>query len=75
MSASEKFQETQEPLPILPVRWFIFFRLYPTSFLQPRFLFDILFRHKKYPILWDNIMKLERKRLVRNNEKNLWDNT
>ena len=71
MPSSEKFQEKPEPLPFLPIRWFIFFRLYPTSFLQPRFLFDILFRRKRYPILWDNVMKLERKRLERINEKNL----
>ncbi len=69
MFNSKETLEEREPLPSLPVRWFIFFRLYPSSFLQPTFLFDILVRRKRYPILWDNVMVLERKRLLRKKEK------
>ena len=69
MPDSKETQEKHEPLPSLPVRWLILFRLYPSSFLQPTFLFDILFRRRRYPILWDNVMKIERRRLIKIKEE------
>ena len=66
MSGFKEIQEIHEPLPCLPVRWFIFFRLYPSSFIQPIFLFDILVRRK--PVFWHNIMELERRRIARKKE-------
>ena len=69
MSSPKEIQEAHEPLPCLPVRWFIFFRLYPHSFLQPIFLFDILVRRKRNPILWDNVMEAEKRRKLRKKDK------
>ncbi len=69
MSGSKERQEIHEPLPPFFVRWFIFFRLYPSSFLQPRFLFDILFMSWRHPIYWNNVMAAEKRRLSRKKEK------
>lgn len=65
MHNPERFEKESEPLPSLPVRWCIFFRLYPSTLLQPAFLFDVLVRRRRYPILWDNIMKAEKQRILR----------
>ncbi len=69
MSTDKKTQKTQEPLPSFFVRWFIFFRLHPSCFLQPDYLFDVLFRSKRHPVLWNNVMKAERRRILRKKEK------
>lgn len=65
MSSSKEIEEVRKPLPFLPVRWFIFFRLHPYSFLEPTYVFNILFRHRRYPILWDNVMEAEKQRILR----------
>lgn len=62
-------KETHEPLPSFLVRWFIFFRLRPSSFLQPDYLFSVLFKTRRHPILWDNVMVAEKQRILRKKEK------
>ncbi len=69
MSTSKKVQQIDESLPSFFVRWFIFFRLHPSSFLQPVFLFDIIFRRRRFSVLWDNVMAAEKQRLLRKKEK------
>ncbi len=67
MSNSEKIQETHEPIPSFFVRWFILFRLYPQPLFQISFLFDVII--KRHPIYWNNVMKAERRRMLRKKEK------
>ncbi len=69
MSNSKENQEVREPLSWLPIRWFIFFRLLPYAFKQPVFLFDIIIRHRRFPVLWDNVMETEKQSLLRKKEK------
>ncbi len=61
MISSKKIQN--ESLPSLPVRWFIFFRLQPYAFLQPTYLFNIIVRHRRFPVLWDSVMEAEKQRI------------
>jgi hypothetical protein len=75
MSNSKENQEAHEPLPFLPVRWFIFFRLHPHSFLEPTYLFSILFRRRRYPILWDNVMKAEKRRIDKKKDEEFLKNS
>jgi hypothetical protein len=67
MSNSKENQEFREPLPSLPVRWFILFRLSPYSLFDLGFLYHILIRRS--PIFWDNIMKSEKQRILRKKER------
>ncbi len=69
VSSSKETQKTHEPLPSFFVRWFIFFRLHPYSFRQPIFLFDIIVRRKRFPVLWDNVMEAEKRRIARKKEE------
>ncbi len=69
MSSSKEVQRTDEPLPSFFVRWFIFFRLHPSSFLQPRYLFSVLFMSWCHPVLWNNVMEAEKRRIARKKEK------
>jgi hypothetical protein len=64
MSNYKETQETHEPLPSFFVRWFIFFRLHPGSFLQPSYLFNVIFMSWRHPVLWNNVMKAEKQRCL-----------
>jgi len=75
MSNSKEIQEPHEPLPFLPVRWFIFFRLYPHSLLQPAFLFDIIVRRRRFPIFWDRVMKAEKRRIDKKKDEEFLKNS
>lgn len=70
MSDSKENEKGREPLPSFFARWFIFFRLHPRSFQQPDYLFSVLFRSKRHPVLWDNVMAAEKRRLQRKREAN-----
>ena len=69
MPNSKDIQEARKPLPCLPVRWFIFFRLHPYALFQPTLLFNILIRRKRYPVLWDSVMEAEKRRIARKKDK------
>lgn len=69
MTSSKEVQQINEPLPSFFVRWFIFFRLHPNAFRQPVFLFDITVRHRRFPVLWGNVMEAERRRIARKKEE------
>jgi hypothetical protein len=72
------FKEIEEPSNSIPsffVRWFIFFRLYPYSLRQPTFLFDIVVRRKCNPILWDNVMDAEKRRIARKKDEEFFKNS
>lgn len=69
MSTSKEVQQTDEPLPSFFVRWFIFFRLHPHSFLQPSYLFSVLFMSWRHPVLWDSVMEAEKRRILRKRKK------
>jgi hypothetical protein len=75
MSISKKVQQTHEPLPSFFVRWFIFFRLHPNSFLQPGYLFSVLFMSWRHPVLWDAVMEAERRRKAKIKDEELFKNS
>ena len=75
MSSSKEIQQAHEPLPSLAGAVVYFFRLYQHSFLQPTFLFDILVRRRRYPILWDNVMKAEKRRIDKKKDEEFLKNS
>jgi hypothetical protein len=69
MSDFKEIEEPSNSIPSFFVRWFIFFRLHPSSFLQPRYLFSVLFMSRRHPVLWNNVMEAEKRRIARKKEK------
>ncbi len=69
MPASRESQQTRKPLPSFFVRWFIFFRLHPSSFLNLKYLFSVLFMSWRHPVLWDSVMEAEKRRILRKGKK------
>ncbi len=65
MSVYKEVQQTQKHLPSFFVRWFIFFRLHPSSFLQPTYLFSVLFMSWRHRVHWDAVMKAEKLRVAK----------
>jgi hypothetical protein len=64
---ARKSTEISASLPSFPVRWFMFFRRYPSHLIDFRFLFSVIF--KRSPIYWDNFMRIERELQSRKNDK------
>jgi hypothetical protein len=60
---SKEIQQSDEALPSFFVRWFIFFRLHPRSFLQPGYLFSVVFMSWRHPVLWNSVMDAEKRRV------------
>jgi len=69
MSKSKEVQQIDEPLPSFFVRWFIFFRLHPSSFLQPGYLFSVLFMSWYHRVHWDAVMVAEKQRILKKKER------
>ncbi len=75
MSMSKKVQQIDEPLPSFFVRWFIFFRLDPSAFLQPRYLFSVLFMSWRHRVHWDAVMEAEKRRIARKKDEEYLKNS
>lgn len=69
MYAVKEPQKINSSIPSFPVRWYMFFRRYPSMLFDFRFLFEVIFRRS--PVLWNNFMEAERRR--RSQEENPQD--